>query len=407
MTAWQIALTVTTLVLALTALGISLGVYRNHRRLAQSAAVAPEKQTRNEPAGQLVAFIANPTKPDVAELQTAVQRACATLGMPTPLWFETTAEDPGIGQTRDALDQGAEVVVALGGDGTVRAVAEAITGTGVPMALLPLGTGNLLARNLDIPIGNLEDALLIALEGRDRAIDVGWVEVLEADPSAAPDPDDADAPDGRALVGSKHIFLVIAGLGFDAAMVADTDSKLKARVGWIAYFLSGIRHLHGRRIEMQLSLDDHSPVRVKVRTVMMGNCGKLPGGLTLMPDAVVDDGLLDIAALDTRGGIAGWAQLFGEVVMQGFGVSNDLPNKIGRIDHTQCQSITVRVREGEQAQVDGDIIGRARAIRSWVDPGALTVRVPRRIRLDRARSLGVTSTDDPDGDDSSRGANEA
>ena len=108
-----------------------------------------------------------------------------------------------------------------------------------------------------------------------------------------------------------------------------------------------------------------------------------------MPDAVVDDGLLDIAALDTRGGIAGWAQLFGEVVMQGFGVSNDLPNKIGRIDHTQCESITVRVREGEQTQVDGDIIGRARAIRSWVDPGALTVRVPRRIRLDdRVRPLG-------------------
>ena len=72
----------------------------------------------------------------------------------------------------------------------------------------------------------------------------------------------------------------------------------------------------------------------------------------------------------------GWAQLFGEVVMQGFGVSNDLPNKIGRIDHTRAKKVHLHVSEGEQVQVDGDVLGRATDVSTWVDPGALIVRAP-------------------------------
>ena len=387
MNAWEIVLLVLALVMASGALLIALRVRAHHARNVRDQR-NQVLDSPAEPAQQLVAFVANPTKPDVGELRTAVVRACATLDLPEPLWLETTAEDPGHGQTQAALEQGADVVVAGGGDGTVRAVAEAMSGTGTPMAILPLGTGNLLARNLDIPIADLEEALLIALEGRDRTIDVGRLKILEADQDAAPDPDVPDSPDGRAVRSSEHIFLVISGLGFDAAMVSDANARLKARVGWVAYFLAGIRHLHGRRLEMKIELDDNEPIRVKGRTVLMGNCGRLPGGLVLMPDAELDDGILDVAAIDTRGGIAGWAQLFGEVVMQGFGVSNDLPNKIGRIDHTQCQRIRVSVKGGEQVQVDGDIIGRATAVESWIDAGALVVRVPRRIRLARTRLIG-------------------
>ena len=107
---------------------------------------------------------------------------------------------------------------------------------------------------------------------------------------------------------------------------------------------------------------------------MVGNCGKLPGGITLLPDAVLDDGILDIAAIDTRGGVVGWAQLFGDVVMQGFGVRNDLPAKIGRIDHARAKRVRVRVEGGEQAQVDGDLLGRAVELEAWVEPGGLVVR---------------------------------
>lgn len=329
--------------------------------------------------GQVVAFVANPSKPDVPALRAAVLRASAAQGLPEPLWFETTIEDPGVGQARDAVAQGADVVVAIGGDGTVRAVAEGLVGTGVPMGLMPLGTGNLLARNLDLPLSDPLAALQIALHGRDRTIDVGWLRVLRwesdiddpvADAAEATDelPDEGDRP-------RDHIFLVIAGLGFDAAMVSDTDEQLKARVGWIAYFVSGLRHLHGRRTRVHVRLDDQPMTSTRLRSLLIGNCGRLPGGITLLPDALLDDGWLDVAAIDTRGGIAGWAQLFGEVVLQGAGMRNDLPGKIGRIDHTRAQEVRVVVQGGEHVQVDGDIVGRVTELSARVDPAALVVRV--------------------------------
>ena len=332
----------------------------------------------------LVAFIANPTKPGVPELRDAAVQACASRYLPQPLWFDTTPEDPGIGQAREAVAQGAQVVIAVGGDGTVRAVAEGLSGTGTAMGLIPQGTGNLLARNLDLPINDLDELLRIALTGKDRPIDVGWLRVIrdesdvsddiaEADPAAvAPE----QTPPGAREPARDHIFLVIAGLGFDAAMVADTDEELKARVGWIAYFVAGVRHLHARRMRLELSFDGSPWQRIRLRSVLIGNCGRLPGGITLLPDAELDDGWLDIGTIDTRGGLVGWAQLLGEVTMQRFGMRNDLPNKVGRIDHARVRQMGVRSREAQQVQVDGDTIGSVLEVSARVDERALKVRVP-------------------------------
>lgn len=334
-------------------------------------------------AHTLVAFVANPTKPGVPALRDAVVQACAARYLPEPLWFETTVDDPGVGQAREALDKGAQVVVAIGGDGTVRAVAEGLAGSGIPMGLLPQGTGNLLARNLDLPLGDVDALLRIALTGQDRPIDVGWLTVIrdesdvqdtiaQADPEAVrPDetPPDVGEP------ARDHIFLVIAGLGFDAAMVASTDEELKARVGWIAYFVAGIRHLHARRMRLQMSLDESPWYNVRLRSLLVGNCGQLPGGISLLPDAVLDDGWLDIGAIDTRVGLIGWTQLFGEVALQRFGVRTRLPNKAGRIEHARARELRVRAREAQQIQVDGDIIGSAYEILARVEPLSLTVRV--------------------------------
>ncbi len=334
-------------------------------------------------ARTLVAFVANPIKPGVAELRDAAVQACAARYLPEPMWFETTVEDPGIGQTREAVARGARLVVAIGGDGTVRAVAEGLIGTDVPMGLVPQGTGNLLARNLDLPLSDVDEMLKVALTGRDRRIDVGWLRVVrdeagvsddiaEADPeSAAPE---ATPPDVE-QTPRDHIFLVIAGLGFDAAMVADTDDELKARVGWIAYFVAGIKHLHARRMRLQMSLDESPWRSARVRSVLIGNCGRLPGGITLLPDAVLDDGWLDIGVIDTRGGLVGWGQLFGEVALQRFGVRSQLPNRIGRIDHARVRELAVRTRVAQDVQVDGDLIGAALEISARVEPLALSVRV--------------------------------
>ena len=313
----------------------------------------------------------NPTKPGAAALRDDAIQACAARDLPAPMWIETTEDDPGVGQARTAVAEGARVVIAAGGDGTVRAVAEGLVGTGAAMGLIPLGTGNLLARNLDLPLNNLPALLRIALTGTARPIDVGWVTLLRTAPVEPGDePSDDRPPDGR-----EHIFLVIGGLGFDAAMVADTDAQLKARVGWIAYFLGGVRHLHARRMRLDVRLDDAPWQSVRLRSLLIGNCGRLPGGLTLLPDAVLDDGWLDVGAIDTRGGLVGWSQLFGEVVMQGFGIRAELPNRIGRIEHTRATRVRVRSAEPQQIQLDGDLIGAALELEARVDHRALLVKV--------------------------------
>ncbi|MBO1751518.1 diacylglycerol kinase [Actinotalea sp. BY-33] len=339
---------------------------------------------KDDAAHTQVAFVANPTKPGVPALRDAAVQACAARYLPEPMWFDTTVDDPGIGQARDAVAAGAQVVIAVGGDGTVRAVAEGLTGTDAAMGLVPQGTGNLLARNLDLPLNDVDALLRIALTGHTRAIDVGWIRVVRDETEVADDIAEADpaavvpeeTPPDAAEPSRDHIFLVIAGLGFDAAMVADTDEDLKARVGWIAYFVAGIKHLSGRRMRLEMRLDDGPWRPFRLRSLLFGNVGRLPGGITLLPQAVIDDGILDIGAIDTRGGIAGWAQLLGEVVFQRFGISNDLPNKIGKIDHLQAREVRVRSREPQQLQVDGDTIGSALEVSARVDQRALQVRVP-------------------------------
>ena len=366
---WHTWVAVGAAALAAAGIGIGIGIWAARRQVRLRVRAVPAPAISDGPgapddAAPLVAIVVNPTKPGIAALHERVVAAVVARGWPEPLWLETTPEDPGIGQARQAVALGARLVVAAGGDGTVRAVAEALAHTGVPMGLLPQGTGNLLARNLDLPLGNALAALAIALDGADRLIDVGR---LRVDRWAEPDPpDDALA---------EYVFLVISGVGVDAAMVADADEQLKARVGWIAYFVAAVRHLHGHRLRVKVKVDDRDWTEVRGRSLLVGNVGRLPGGITLLPDAKIDDGWLDLAALDARGGVAGWAQLLGEVMLQRIGVRNDLPAKIGRIDHVRARRVTVQIIGGEQVQVDGESVGRAKQLSARVDPGALVVRV--------------------------------
>ncbi len=366
---WELWVAVGAAVVALVALVVALLVWRSARaqRAAEPVAEGVDDDVRE--VGEQIAVVVNPSKAEAAALVETVKRVCEQAALPAPLFYETTVEQPGTAQARRALADGADVVVAAGGDGTVRAVASGMVGSNVPMAILPVGTGNLLARNLDVPIGNVEEAMSVVIGGRARHIDVGWARVAQPDVGL-----DGEPRADSAIPGDTQLFLVIAGLGFDAAMVADADADLKRRIGWFAYFLAGFRHLHGRRLHVRVALDHGKPVEARLRTIMVGNCGRLPGGVTLLPDAVIDDGELDVAAIDTRGGLAGWAQLLGEVVMQGAGVHHETRYKIGRIDHARAKHVTIHVDGGEHAQVDGDPMGRVVELETWVDPGALLVR---------------------------------
>jgi len=381
---WQGWVSIVALVLAAGALAVAVHVHRHARRRG-AGVIAPARGTSSAggspsyTASGRVAFVVNPSKPGAADLRDAALFACSARYLPEPMFFETTVEDPGAGQARAAVEAGASVVVAAGGDGTVRSVAEALIGSDVPMGIVPLGTGNLFARNLDIPLTRLDEQLRIALTASPRPVDVGWVRL--GAPRREEDYEHGEAHsagdgDGHGHGhGKGHLFLVIAGIGFDAAMVESADDDLKARVGWIAYFLAGAKHLNGRRMRLQIQLDRRSAVTVRARSLLIGNCGKLPGGLTLLPGAEVDDGWLDIAAIDTRGGIAGWAQLFGEVVLQGVGLRNELP-KLGRIDHARTHELRIVSDRPVSLQIDGEPLGRAVSLRAEVQQHALTVRAP-------------------------------
>ncbi|TFV99534.1 PA-phosphatase, partial [Brevundimonas sp. S30B] len=165
------------------------------------------------------AVVLNPAKVgDVEEFKARVRTVAELNGWHEPLWYETTIEDPGHGQANAALHEEVDLIIAAGGDGTVRAVCEEVARTGVAVGVLPHGTGNLLARNLGIPL-NARDALDVAFGGQDRAIDLA---VLETD------------------TGTSTTFLVMAGLGMDAAIMTGVNDQLKSKVGWLAYFVSGV-----------------------------------------------------------------------------------------------------------------------------------------------------------------------
>lgn len=308
-----------------------------------------------------IAFIANPTKAGIAEVREQAMRACSERYLPRPMWLYTTPEDSGHEAAREALDAQADVVVAIGGDGTVRAIAAELAGTGVPLAIIPMGTGNLFARNLDLPLGDTPALLRIALEGENAPIDVGWLD-LDRGPRAQEE---------------RHIFLVIAGAGLDAEMVAGADERLKRRLGWIAYFFAALKHLSSRRMTASVSVDGSAEVTTQMRTVLFANVGKLPGGLMLVPNASAEDGWMDVATLDARAGLVGWTELFGNVVAQGAGVRiPDVLKAYGtsRIDHARGKAIVVTMDHMYKVQADGEGLGLARSVTATVDHGALVVR---------------------------------
>ncbi len=316
---------------------------------------------QDRPGRERLAFIANPTKPGVAQLRELTHRVCAARRLPEPLWLYTARNYTGRDLAREALAAGADVLVAAGGDGTVRAVASVAVEEGTPFGVIPLGTGNLFARNLGIPMNDPGTALRTVLDGVNEAVDVGRLTVTR------------ESGDER-----EYLFLVLAGVGIDADMVAGANERLKRRLGWWAYFYALIRYPASTRMRASVTVSGLEPFTGKVRTVLIANCGRLPGGLVLVPDARVNDGALDVATLDARGGVAGWAELAGQVVLQGTKASTlTLPEgwRVGRIDHARGASVDIVMEVPQRVQADGESLGRAISVRAVVDPGCLTVRV--------------------------------
>ncbi|HLR58360.1 MAG TPA: diacylglycerol kinase family protein [Beutenbergiaceae bacterium] len=358
---WELVLSVAAFVLALIAVVIGVMVYQRVKPAAapeKEPSPAPEAAQPDAEKSGPPAFVVNPTKVSLPAFRKKAEAIAAGLGLPAPLWWETTLADPGTGQALDAVAHGASTVVAVGGDGTVRSVAAALQDTGVPMGLVPKGTGNLFARNLDLPIVSTSRLIETALTAAIHPVDIGWVR---------PDGPDPDLPEATP-------FLVISGVGFDAAMVADADDELKARLGWLAYFFAGARHLHGKKFRVRLTLDSGDPISRRVRSMLVANVGRLPGGFVLFPDAEADDGMLDLASIDTRMSVVGWLSLLGTVVLQGVGIRIRKPRPTSDLEFWRGSAAEIRVDQPSKLQVDGDIVGPITSATFTVNPGGLLMR---------------------------------
>ncbi|MFC6359257.1 diacylglycerol/lipid kinase family protein [Luteococcus peritonei] len=294
---------------------------------------------------QTVAVVANPTKLDDVEAVRAALSRTASEHDHRLLWLETSAEDPGRGQTRQALEQGAGLVCALGGDGTVRSVAHGLLGSRASLGLLPGGTGNLLALNLGLPTSSLDEAFVAALEGSDRAVDVGWVR-LDAQP--------------------EEIFLVMSGMGLDAETMAGASEATKARIGWLAYGLSGLRRVATKGLHVRITSATGS-WRQHARSVLVGNCGQVQGGVMLMPQAAVDDDQLDLLVFAPHG-LLGWTAALWMILTRRRGGHPSVLHQAGR-------RFTVVSKRPALVQLDGDAVGECSRMDFRVEPAALRVRV--------------------------------
>jgi diacylglycerol kinase (ATP) len=290
----------------------------------------------------IAAFVINPARARGPGLLRQRCREAAERAGWEPLLAETSAADGGQAAARQAVAAGAALLFAVGGDGTVRACAGAVAGTGVPLAIVPLGTANLAARALGLPL-RLDAALAAGFSGRDRQVDVP--------------------------VADGQVFVVMAGIGLDAAVVRATPGPLKDRLGWLAYALAGVPRLPGAGHRFRVRLDGGEPVARLARCVVAGNAGLLPGGFVLLPGARVDDGLLDAGILSPSG-LLDWVPVAGQVLARSRRDSRFL-------ERHQARRVEIEADTELPRQADGEVLSPGRSLTVTLRPKALTVRVAR------------------------------
>ena len=286
-----------------------------------------------------VAVVAHAEK-TLGEGLPALRRALRAQGVEDALWYEVPKAKKATEQVERALDEGAELVFAWGGDGTVRRCVQALAGTDAALAILPAGTANLFATNLEIPL-DVERAVAVGLHGDRRMLDVGKLE------------------------GER--FAVMAGAGFDAAMIRDAD-HLKERVGRAAYLWSGSRNLKEAAFDTQIRVDGVDWFEGRATCVLAGNLGDIFGGVEVFPDAQPDDGLLEFGVV-TAEGFVQWARTLARTA------TGD-PSRSPFVRTTKARKAKVEMSRKVLYELDGGDRSKVRAFKVKVEPGALCVCVP-------------------------------
>ncbi|SEG99874.1 Diacylglycerol kinase family enzyme [Nonomuraea solani] len=257
------------------------------------------------------------------------------------LWYEVGKSKKARKKVREALDEGAELVFVWGGDGMVQRCADVMAGSGVPMAILPAGTGNLFATSLGVP-ADLEEAVLIGFHGRREKLDLG-------------------------VLNGEH-FAVMAGAGFEAEMIADADGRAKRRLGKLSYVKAAVRHVGGPLVPMKVEIDGTTWFDGEASCLLLGNVGTIAGGIEAFDDARPDDGWLEVGVSTAKGPIQ-WARVIGRMAA---GRSEDSP--FVRI--TRARKVSARFGAPLTYELDGGEREPTTRLEAEAAPGALTVCLP-------------------------------
>ena len=270
-----------------------------------------------------------------------LRAALAEAGHRDPLWYEVDKSRKASKKARMAVKRGARLVFVWGGDGMVQRTFDALAGSGVAVAILPAGTANLLARNLGVP-HDLPAAVRTGLHGARRALDLG-------------------------RVNGEH-FAVMAGAGFDGAMVRDAGRGLKNRLGRLAYVWTALRHVDDSGRRVRIRVDGHKWFAGEASCVLFGNVGTATGGLRLFDDARPDDGWLDVGVATAEGAVQ-WARTLGQVAA---GRSERSP--FVRI--TRGRKVSVRFDRPTTYELDGGERDAVSRLKVRLMPRAIEVCVP-------------------------------
>jgi diacylglycerol kinase (ATP) len=271
-----------------------------------------------------------------------LRRKLATNGIDEPLWFEVSKSKQAPKRVHQAIEAGAEVVLVWGGDGMVQRSVDASVGSPVTLAILPAGTANLLAANLGI-LQDMDQALDVALHGRDRTLDVG-------------------------TVNGEH-FAVMSGLGFDAEMIDAADGAAKQKLGRLAYVRTGVEAMRADPVKVRIKVDGTPWFKGAATCVLVGNVGTATGGLTVFNDAEPDDGVLDVGVV-TAEGTGQWLRVLGRAARQQV-------DRSPFVHTTRATKVTVRMSSPRLYELDGGSRSKQKRLRFRVKPHAINVRVPR------------------------------
>jgi diacylglycerol kinase (ATP) len=288
-----------------------------------------------------VAVVANPAKTlggGLLELRRVLEHA----GVADPLWCEVPKSRKAPAALKQALAEGAELVFAWGGDGLVQRCIDVLAGSDVPLAVLPAGTSNLLATNLELPL-DIADAVAVGLSGERRRIDVGRF--------------------------NGERFAVMAGSGIDAAMIRDADGGLKDRLGRVAYVWAGLKNLRSDPFGAEVKVDGVSWFTGDVTCILLGNLGRLFGGIEVFGDARPDDGKLEVGVI-TAEGFTQWARAAARTVVAAADASPF-------VRATTAESVKVKLNRKVLYELDGGDRAKTKSFKVKVEPAAVTLCVPR------------------------------